>query len=91
MYMYIAGIGLIVLGIVLFLIGRRLSRRNTVSADRGSIAIGGSAYGPITNLNTGTGREHSGSAPHWITIVAIVVEIAGIAVTIWHALHLAVR
>ena len=89
--MYIVGIGLIALGIVLFLIGRRPSRRSTVSTDRGSIAIGGSAYGPITNLNTGAGREHSGSAHHRITILAIVVEIAGIAVTIWHALHLAAR
>jgi hypothetical protein len=89
--MYMIGIGLILLGIVLFLIGRRPSRRNTVSADRGSIAIGGSAYGPVTNLNAGTDKEHSASSGHRITILAIFVEIAGIAVTVWHALHLAAR
>jgi hypothetical protein len=89
--MYIIGFGLILLGIVLFLIGRRPSRRSTVSADRGSIAIGGSAYGPVTNLNAATDKEDGASGGHRITLLAIIVEIAGIAVTIWHALHLAAR
>lgn len=89
--MYIVGIGLISFGIVIFLIGRRPSRRSRISADRGSIAIGGSAYGSVTNLNAGADKGHSERGGGRITILAIVVEIVGIAVTIWHALHLAAR
>jgi hypothetical protein len=83
------GIALMIGGFFLFFTGRNGSKKNSVSASGGSVAIGGSNRGQLTNINVGSPqRQHQGG--HGITILAIVVEIIGIGVVIWHALHLAV-
>jgi hypothetical protein len=84
MSIYVLGLGLILLGVLLFLIGRRRPRIGSVSATHGSIAIGGSSFGPVSNVSTAPDKSH-GLGSHWITIAAIISELAGIAVTIWHA------
>ena len=84
----ILGIGLMVVGAVLFIFGRMTSKRSSVHASGGSVAIGGDNSGSITNLNTNSQKEH-GRGAHGITVLAIIVEIIGIAVIIWHVKHLA--
>jgi hypothetical protein len=87
MSIYFVGGGLVILGALLLLIGRHRSRRSSVSASRGSIAIGGNTYGSVSNVNTAPDKGH-GIGEHWITIVAIITELAGIAVIIWHTSHM---
>lgn len=90
MELYI-GFALMVLGVVLFLVGRRAGSRSIrVEASGGSIAVGGSNKGSITNVNLGAPPTMS-HGTHWLTWVAIIVELIGIGVTIWHALHLAAK
>jgi hypothetical protein len=86
---YAIGIGLIIAGALIFVVGRLRSKRVSVRASGGSVAVGGSSSGPITNVNI---DSHKTNEPgHGLTIVAIVVETLGIAVVIWHALHLATK
>jgi hypothetical protein len=85
---YLLGGGLIALGLVLFFIGRRSGGRS-ISAKRGSIAIGGSSYGPVTNIQSVSQKATEPSGEHWITMLAIITELVGIGITIWHASHLA--
>lgn len=80
------GIGLMILGIILFALGRSSRNTSSVNASGGSVAIGGSNSGSITNINRAS-KSHEGG--HAITIIATVVEVIGIAVTIWNATHLA--
>jgi hypothetical protein len=84
------GIALMGLGIVLFLVGRSKSKAVQVEASNGSVAIGGKNSGTITNTNIGalTAAPHG---THWLTVLGIVVELAGMAVGIWHAWHLAAK
>lgn len=84
------GIALMVLGIVLFFVGRSKSKMVRVEANNGSIAVGGNNTGSIANLNVGTPpSEPHGS--HSLTYWAIGVELVGIAVTLWHAWHMAAK
>lgn len=85
---YFLGTGLMTLGAVLFFVGRLYVKRDSVRASGGSVAIGGNNTGAITTTNINQ-RDKPHSSGHLITMVAIFVEIAGIAVTIWHAMHLA--
>ena len=86
--MYV-GIGLMAVGGVLFFaVGRR--KQSSAVASNGSVAVGGNNSGPIVNINQPSAPpSHSGG--HGLTIAAIIVELAGIAVTFWHAYHLAVQ
>lgn len=90
MNMLYVGVGLMVLGVVLFVIAQ-IFKGNIVKSDNGSIAIGRDNSGPIVNthINQNAAERHSGG--HGLTYVAIIVELAGIGVTIWHALHLAAK
>ncbi|HXP41430.1 MAG TPA: hypothetical protein VN833_14290 [Candidatus Acidoferrales bacterium] len=89
MYALALGVALMIAGIVLLLIGRKGGPKNTsVTATGGSVAIGGSNTGQITNINR-TSLKTSGHGGHGITILAIIVEILGMGVVIWHAWHLA--
>jgi hypothetical protein len=85
---YFYGIAVMIVGAVLFLISRRRPRRPSIHADRGSVAIGGSNNGNIMNVNSGASAGH-GPSGHWLTLISIFVEVAGIAAVIWHATHLA--
>ncbi len=85
---YFLGTGLMALGAILFFVGRLHVKRDSVRASGGSVAIGGNNTGSITTTNINQ-RDKPHSNGHLITMVAIFVEIAGIAVTIWHAMHLA--
>jgi len=86
---YAIGIGLAFAGVLIFIIGRLRSKRVSVRASSGSVAVGGSSSAPITNINV---DSHKNTEPgHGLTVVAIVVEIIGIAVVIWHAIHLATK
>ena len=85
-----AGLALMALGIVLFFVGRTKFKSVRVEASGGSVAVGGKNTGSITNLNVGapTAAAHGS---HSLTDWAIGVEMAGIAVTLWHAWHLAAK
>lgn len=84
--MYLFGVALILLGVILFWIDRRRSTASSVSASRNSIAIGGNSLGPVTNVNS-VGSPRHGLGIHWVTIISIIVELAGIAVVFWHIFH----
>lgn len=84
------GLTLMVLGIVLFFIGRSKSKKVRVEASNGSVAVGGKNTGSITNLNVGT-PSPAAHGSHSITYLAIGVELVGIAVTLWHAWHMAAK
>lgn len=86
----IFGFALMALGIILFLVGRSKSKTNRVEASNGSVAVGGKNPGTITNVNIGALPEASHGS-HWLTVVAIMVEVVGMAVVIWHAWHLAAK
>lgn len=84
------GLALIALGIVLFFVGRSKSKKVQVEASGGSVAVGGKNSGSITNLNVGTPSAPAHGS-HSLTYWAIGVEVTGIAVTLWHAWHLAAK
>lgn len=86
---YAIGIGLVVAGALIFLWGRLRSKLVSVRASSGSVAVGGNSTAPITNVNVDSHKDQGSG--HTITVVAIVVEIIGIAVVIWHAIHLATK
>ena len=77
------GIALMVLGAVIFLAGRTKSKTVHVEASNGSVAIGGKNSGRITNTNIGA-QPAASHGSHWLTVVSIVVELAGIGLTVWH-------
>ncbi len=82
------GIGLIVLGALLFAVARR--KTSSATASQGSVAVGKNNSGQIVNVNQQSSPPtHSGG--HGLTVIAIVVEVVGIAVTLWHAFHLAAK
>jgi hypothetical protein len=87
---YWPGIALIILGVLIFLFGKR-SNRSSVQASHGSVAVGGQNNGTIQNTNISHSAASHGAGGHGITILAIGVELIGIGVTIWHAWHLAHR
>lgn len=80
------GLALMALGIVFFVVGRSRSKSVRVEADGGSVAVGGKNTGSITNLNVGAPAT-AAHGSHSLTYVAIAVELAGIAVTLWHVWH----
>jgi hypothetical protein len=86
---YAIGVGLVIAGAVIFVLGRLKSKRVSVRASGGSVAIGGSSSAPITNVNIDAHKDHAPG--HGLTVVAIVVEIIGILVVIWHAIHLTTK
>lgn len=84
------GLALMALGIVLFFIGRSKSKTARVEASSGSVAVGGKNTGSITNLNIGA-PPTAAHGSHSLTYWAIGVEMVGIAVTLWHAWHMAAK
>jgi hypothetical protein len=84
------GVALMALGIVIFVIGRLKSKTVRVEASGGSVAVGGKNTGSITNLNVGAPPTATHGA-HSLTYWAIGVELVGIAVTLWHAWHMAAK
>lgn len=89
----IFGFTLMGLGMLLFFVGRSKSRIIRVEASNGSVAIGGKNSGTITNTIIGDAPAAPAAShgTHWLTVVSIVVELAGMAVVIWHAWHLAAK
>lgn len=88
----------LILGVILMLIGGGLiyagTKRNKkvdVVASNGSMAVGGNNTGVMINSAQNNAppnpvhKSHGGG----LTILAIIVELAGIGVTVWHAVHLA--
>jgi len=91
MNLLVIGVVFICLGLVLLFINRtkrKRPKRSTVSASHGSVAVGGDSSAPIINTSTVSSSEPEG---HWLTVIAIIVELAGIAAVIWHATHLGGR
>jgi hypothetical protein len=82
---YGPGVAIMIAGALLIILGRLLPKRPSVHASKGSVAVGGQNIGSITNINSDSKR---GVGDHSITIIAILVEIVGIAVMIWHVIHL---
>lgn len=82
------GLALMAVGAVLFWIARSRSKAVRVEASGGSVAVGGNNSGTINNLNSGAPTP-AAHGSHWLTYLAIAVEVAGIAVTLWHASHMA--
>lgn len=88
---FYVGLALVALGILLFLVARAKSKTVRVEARSGSVAIGGNNRGAITNTNIGTPTAEAHGSHHWLIVVSIVVELAGMAVVVWHAWHLAAK
>jgi len=84
------GLSLMVLGIVLFFVGRSKSKTVRVEASDGSIAVGGKNSGSITNLNVGSPATVAHGS-HLLTYISIAVELIGIGVVLWHAWHMAAK
>jgi hypothetical protein len=85
---YLLGIGLMVAGGVLIAIGLAIRAKNNkvISATHGSVAVGGTNSGSITNVNIA--KQPPGHAGHHaITLIGIVVELIAIGVMIWHTMH----
>jgi hypothetical protein len=84
------GLALMALGILLLGVSRSRSKTVRVEASGGSVAVGGKNTGSITNLNVGAPPAAT-HGPHSLTYAAIGVELVGIAVTLWHAWHMAAK
>jgi hypothetical protein len=84
------GLTLMGLGIVLFFVGRSKSKIVRVEASSSSVAVGGKNTGSITNVTVGTPSPVAHGS-HSLTYLAIGVELIGIAVTLWHAWHMAAK
>jgi uncharacterized membrane protein len=85
----LVGVCLIVVGVAIFFYGRGRSKRTSVHATRGSVAVGGNNNGSITNTNTNRISNEAPSGGHALTVLSILVELVGIAVIVWHTMHLA--
>ena len=84
----VAGIALMVVGTALG--GFAFQRRKRVTAQvSNGIAIGGDVKGSIVVNQSPASPASAKHGGHGLTIIAIVVEIVGIVVTLWHAYHLA--
>jgi hypothetical protein len=84
------GIALMLIGAALYAVGRGSARRSNVHANDGSVAIGGDNSGPISNTKVGGPRPEN-AGHNSLTTLSIAVEVIGIAVTVWHAIHLAAK
>jgi len=84
------GLALMGLGIVLFSVGRSKSKIVRVEASSGSVAVGGKNTGSITNVTVST-PSPAAHGSHSLTYLAVGVELVGIAVTLWHAWHMAAK
>ncbi len=82
------GIALMILGVAIFIFGKMYSRKSVI-AQNGSVAVGGNNFGNINNFNLHAKAEKGSHSSHAVAAIAIVVELAGIGVTIWHAMHMA--
>jgi len=78
------GTGLLIIGPILFFIGVMRSRTvHRVSADRGSVAIGGDSQAPITITNQGVaGGENTLFWMVWNVITGF-ATLLGLALTLW--------
>ncbi|TXH65485.1 MAG: hypothetical protein E6Q88_13730 [Lysobacteraceae bacterium] len=84
----VVGIAMIVIGTILLVVSLVRRKRVTVQASNG-IAIGGSVNNSTVISQSRSSEPQSKHGGHGLTIVAIVVEPVGIAVTLWHASHMA--
>ena len=89
MYETLVGACLIIAGVAIFLFGRRRSKQSSVRASDGSVAVGGNNSGSITNTNVSKTANEAPTGGHALTVLAIVVELVGIAAIVWHSMHLA--
>ena len=86
-FRYPVDAALIMLGVTLISWGRLRARTSTVKTSTGTVKIGRDNTGSVVNTTTVHAPEKSHG--HILTVLGIVVEIFAIAVTIWHAVHLA--
>lgn len=84
----VAGLATFVLGTGLLLFSLLRRKRVVVQANSG-IAIGGSVDSSTVINQSSSSASPAKHHGHGLTIVAIVVELIGIAVTLWHAYHMA--
>ena len=83
----ILAIALMVLGIVLFAVGRVSASKSVhVTATDGSVAVGRDNSGSIVNIKNAPGAPAQHGS-HTLTIVAIAVELVGIGVGLLHLWH----
>jgi hypothetical protein len=88
----IFGILFMMVGIFLIAFGIKRNKKINVSASNGSMAVGGDNSGVMLNIgNNSTPSNQSPAHGHGLTILGIIVELAAIGVTVWHALHLAAK
>lgn len=82
------GIGLIVLGAILFAVARQ--KTSSTIASQGSVAVGNNNNGQIINVNQQR-LSPANSEGYTLKIIAMVVEVAGIAMTLWSGIHLVAK
>lgn len=87
----IFGFIFMILGGVLIAAGIKRNKKVNVTASHGSMAVGGNNTGVMLNIasNNPTPAPEHKSHGHGLTIIGIIVELAAIGVTVWHAMHLA--
>lgn len=83
----IIGAVLMLVGGLLFIAAKRTKKVN-ISATNGSQAVGGNNSGIMLNMGSQPAPPQEPHS-HWLTVVSIIVELIGMGVVVWHALHLA--
>lgn len=85
----ILGLILIIAGLVLLTFSLIRNKKVNVAANNSSMAVGGSNSGVMLNVNKSSAAPEPKKHGHGLTVLAMLVELVGIAVTLWHAMHLA--
>ena len=84
----IIAIALMVMGVVLFVVGRVSASKSVhVSATDGSVAVGRDNSGSIVNIKNAPPGAPAQHGSHMLTKVAIAVELVGIGVGLLHLWH----
>lgn len=85
----------IILGVTLMAVGMGMlfaslvrNKKVRVTASNGSMAVGRDNSGVMMNVNQSNAAPQPKGHGNGLTVLAIIVELAGIGVTVWHALHL---
>ncbi len=85
---FVLGIGLVILGALLFIVA--LSKTRSVNASQGSVAVGNNNSGQIVNVNQ-QGAQTAPTGGIWLTLIAIVIEVTGIAISLFQVIQLTTK
>jgi hypothetical protein len=81
------GVALMVGGAVIYLLAKTKRQRPTVSADRGSVAVGGNNKGPIRNINLNPSKDGQAGGSNHLAIAGFLIGLIGTGVTLWSFIY----